>query len=79
MLFFILGSFLLGIFWVLIFFVFSFIGYLVVLLLSQFGAFVNISGDNNVWLLFFVVIGISACVKLGSAPKIAVDRFIGSV
>jgi len=62
MLFFILGSFLLGIFWVLIFWTFSFIAYLVAYLCSLLGIYINISNDNNVWFLFFVVIGISIFV-----------------
>ena len=62
MAFFLIGSFVLGLAWILIFFVASLVIYLIAFLLSLFGVFMDISGDNNIWLLFLVVIGISSWV-----------------
>ena len=59
MLFFLLGSVVLGVAWILIFWVASFVFYLWAWILSLFGFYIPIGGENNVWLLFFVVIGIS--------------------
>ena len=67
MIFFLVGSYLLGIAWIAIFWLASFMAYLIAWLCSLFGAYVNISDDNNVWFLFMVVIGISAWA--GNIPE----------
>lgn len=57
--FFLVGGFFLGIAWMLFFWIASFIIYILSRILAILGINFNISGETNVWILFWLIAGIS--------------------
>jgi len=62
LIFFLIAPYVLALTWILVFWFASLAIYLLAFLLSLFGVNCDIGGDTNVWLLFFLVIGISVWV-----------------
>ena len=78
MLFFIFGSIALGLSYIVLFWAISLLLYLFAYLMSLFGIFVDISGENNIWVIFLVICGISFYVYAVSNFGFALFIFISA-
>ena len=78
MAFFIIFGLALGIFWICVFWFASLVVYLVAWGLSEFGfgVYIDISGENNIWLLFLLVIGLSCWIYSLEGSNIGFAAFV---
>lgn len=74
-----IGSFLLGVAFIVLFWVISLLVYLFAWVCSLIGIFIDISGDNNLWVIFSVICGISFYIYAISNFGFALFVFLSAV